>query len=196
MTPEEVAGITHIDLFFISKIKGVIDICQDIQKEWQEGKGISMKRLREAKERGCCDQTLAELTDTSEESIRQLRKSLGIEPVYRRVDTWAGNVESAMPYYYSSYEGEDEGEAGKGRKVIVLGSGPIRIGQGVEFDYCSVHSVWALKEMGVEAIIINNNPETVSTDFDTSDRLYFEPLFPEDVLNILEKKNRRCHRPV
>jgi carbamoyl-phosphate synthase large subunit len=188
MTPEEVAGITHIDLFFISKIKSVIDICQDIQKEWQEGKGISMDRLREAKERGCCDQTLAELTDTSEESIRQLRKSLGIEPVYRRVDTWAGDVESAMPYYYSSYEGEDEGEAGKGRKVIVLGSGPIRIGQGVEFDYCSVHSVWALKEMGVEAIIINNNPETVSTDFDTSDRLYFEPLFPEDVLNILEKE--------
>ncbi len=120
--------------------------------------------------------------------MRSLRKAAGILPCYKMVDTCAAEFEAVTPYYYSTYAQEDEVKTSSRRKVMVLGSGPIRIGQGIEFDYCSVHSVWALREMGIESIIINNNPETVSTDFDTSDRLYFEPLTAEDVLNIIDKE--------
>ena len=120
--------------------------------------------------------------------VRAMRKDWGIIPTYKMVDTCAAEFEAETPYYYSTYAVEDEVRVSDKKKVAVLGSGPIRIGQGVEFDYCSVHSVWALKELGYETIIINNNPETVSTDFDTSDRLYFEPLTVEDVLNILDKE--------
>ena len=122
------------------------------------------------------------------QQVRQMRKEWGIIPTYKMVDTCAAEFEAATPYYYSTYAVEDEVAVTDKKKVVVLGSGPIRIGQGVEFDYCSVHSVWALKELGYETIIINNNPETVSTDFDTSDRLYFEPLTVEDVLNVLDKE--------
>lgn len=188
ISPEEVSETTAIDKFFIHKIKNVIDLLLLIERCREEGKTISEEQLREAKRYGCSDFSLAEVSGISEEEIRERRKALGIEPVYKMVDTCAAEFEAITPYYYSSYEDEDEVEAHSGKKVIVLGSGPIRIGQGVEFDYCSVHSVWALKELGIEAIIINNNPETVSTDFDTSDRLYFEPLVPEDVQNILEKE--------
>ena len=117
-----------------------------------------------------------------------MRKANGILPTYKMVDTCAAEFEAATPYYYSCYETEDEVEVSDRKRVVVLGSGPIRIGQGVEFDYCSVHCVWALKEMGYETIIINNNPETVSTDFDISDKLYFEPLTVEDVLNVIDKE--------
>lgn len=135
------------------------------------------------------DRSIAEITGKTPDEVRTMRISDGILPRYKMVDTCAAEFEAATPYYYSTFHAqEDEVKVSKARKVIVLGSGPIRIGQGVEFDYCSVHSVWALREMGIEAIIINNNPETVSTDFDISDRLYFEPLTTEDVLNIIDKE--------
>lgn len=188
ISPEQVSKITRIDKFFIHKIKNVTDLLLDIENRAEEGENISIEQLREAKGAGCSDYSLAEISGVGEDDIRELRKAAGITPVYKMVDTCAAEFDAVTPYYYSSYEEEDEATVNSGKKVIVLGSGPIRIGQGIEFDYCSVHSVWALKEMGVEAIIINNNPETVSTDFDTSDRLYFEPLVPEDVLNILEKE--------
>jgi carbamoyl-phosphate synthase large subunit len=132
--------------------------------------------LRLAKQRGFADVTIAALTGKTWQEIRKQRKAAGIIPTYKMVDTCAAEFEAATPYYYSTYAQEDEVRVTDRKKVCVLGSGPIRIGQGVEFDYCSVHSVWALKELGYETIIINNNPETVSTDFDTADRLYFEPL--------------------
>lgn len=113
--------------------------------------------------------------------VRKLREKYNIRPVYKMVDTCAGEFEAVSPYYYSTYDEVNEAEPSDRRKVLVLGSGPIRIGQGIEFDYCSVHSIQALKKLGLETIIINNNPETVSTDFDTSDKLYFEPLTEEDV---------------
>lgn len=188
ISPEKIADITHIDKFFLYKIKEVLDLLGEIDGDHKKGKEISPEQLKEAKRAGCPDRILAEILESSEDDLRRLRTGQGIQPVYKMVDTCAAEFEAVTPYYYSSYEEEDEAEIETGKKVIVLGSGPIRIGQGVEFDYCSVHSVWALKELGVEAIIINNNPETVSTDFDTSDRLYFEPLVPEDVLNILEKE--------
>ena len=125
----------------------------------------------------------------SELEIRQLRHQLGVKPTYKQVDTCAAEFDAQTPYFYSCYEEENEaGHDPQARKVLVIGSGPIRIGQGVEFDYCSVHCVWALREAGIKAIIVNNNPETVSTDFDTSDRLYFEPLVFEDVMNIIEEE--------
>jgi carbamoyl-phosphate synthase large subunit len=137
---------------------------------------------------GFADATVAEYVGKTAAEVRRIRKEWGILPTYKMVDTCAAEFEAYTPYYYSTYATEDEVVVSNRKKVVVLGSGPIRIGQGVEFDYCSVHSVWALKELGYETIIINNNPETVSTDFDTSDRLYFEPLALEDVLNILEKE--------
>jgi len=146
--------------------------------------------MLEAKNIGLADRSIAEITGKTQDEIRTVRKTMHILPRYKMVDTCAAEFEAATPYYYSTFQAEeDEVKVSDARKVIVLGSGPIRIGQGVEFDYCSVHSVWALREMGIEAIIINNNPETVSTDFDISDRLYFEPLTTEDVLNIIDKEN-------
>ena len=145
--------------------------------------------MLEAKNIGLADRSIAEITGKTADEVRTIRKTMHILPKYKMVDTCAAEFEAATPYYYSTFQAEeDEVRVSDARKVIVLGSGPIRIGQGVEFDYCSVHSVWALREMGIEAIIINNNPETVSTDFDISDRLYFEPLTAEDVLNIIDKE--------
>ncbi|MBQ3451531.1 MAG: carbamoyl-phosphate synthase large subunit, partial [Selenomonadaceae bacterium] len=183
-TPEEIADITKIDRWFIDKIKNITDM------EVRLAKGeLNAKTLREAKLIGLADKSISELTGTHINEIRDMRKQFKILPVYKMVDTCAGEFEAATPYYYSTYHGEvDEVEVSNNRKILVLGSGPIRIGQGVEFDYCSVHSVWALREAGIEAIIINNNPETVSTDFDISDKLYFEPLTTEDVLNIIDKE--------
>ena len=125
----------------------------------------------------------------SPERLCELRKLYNIKPAYKMVDTCGGEFDALSPYYYSTYEQYDEVEISDKKKVVVLGSGPIRIGQGIEFDYCSVHCVKALRKMGIETIIVNNNPETVSTDFDTSDKLYFEPLTEEEVLNIIEKEN-------
>lgn len=183
-TPQEIADITKIDRWFIDKIKNITDMEVRLSKT-----ELNAKILREAKLVGLSDVSIAELTNTKVRDVRALRKQNRIVPVYKMVDTCAAEFEAMTPYYYSTYRGEvDEVTVSDKRKIIVLGSGPIRIGQGVEFDYCSVHSVWALREAGIEAIIINNNPETVSTDFDISDKLYFEPLTTEDVLNIVDKE--------
>jgi carbamoyl-phosphate synthase large subunit len=179
---EEIHQITRIDLFFLDKLHNIVKMEQDIKSD------LSSAVLQSAKRMGFADQTIAALRGVPVTDISAARKEYAIKPVYKMVDTCAAEFEATTPYYYSTYETEDEALATPDRKVLVLGSGPIRIGQGIEFDYCSVHSAWALRDMGIESIIINNNPETVSTDFDTSDRLYFEPLTPEDVLNIIDKE--------
>lgn len=182
-TVDEIHDITKIDLFFLEKIKHIVGIENDLLNQ-----ELTPELIKKAKRTGYSDAGIAKVLGKDEHEIREIRKSQGIVPVYKMVDTCAAEFEAITPYYYSSFEEEDEAPPEDVRKIVVLGSGPIRIGQGVEFDYCSVHSVWALKDQGIQSIIINNNPETVSTDFDTSDRLYFEPLIPEDVLNILEKE--------
>ena len=146
--------------------------------------------LRRAKEMCFADSYIGTLCGMKQAEVKALRESLGIVPSFKMVDTCAAEFDAVTPYYYSSYDGENEAaDSGSGkRKVLVLGSGPIRIGQGIEFDYCSVHSVWALRRLGCETIIVNNNPETVSTDFDVADKLYFEPLTAEDVQNIVEQE--------
>ena len=183
---DKIAEITGMDKFFLHKIKRIVD--------WEEAlKTMQLADLDEAtlrayKKMGFADQGMAQLLGCTAQDIYERRKELGILPVFKMVDTCAGEFEAVTPYYYSTYDEFDEAVRSAQKKVIVIGSGPIRIGQGIEFDYCSVHSVLALKRMGIETIIINNNPETVSTDFDTSDKLYFEPLTEEDVLNVVEKE--------
>ena len=181
--PAEISRITTIDPFFIDKIQRIVAMELRVVNE-----PMTPQLMRAAKRCGLADRTIAELTLTPESEVRSRRKRWNIIPCYKMVDTCAAEFEAVTPYYYSTYAQEDEVQVTNRRKVLVLGSGPIRIGQGIEFDYCSVHSVWALREMGIESIIINNNPETVSTDFDTSDRLYFEPLTMEDVMNVIEKE--------
>jgi len=173
---------TKVNPFFLQKLANLIAVEKELQEKGYQDPVV----LKKAKEYGFPDREIARLTGVKEEDIRKYRAQLKLRPVYKMVDTCAAEFEAATPYFYSCYDLENEAIPTPKRKIAVIGSGPIRIGQGVEFDYCSVHSVWALKEAGVEAIIINNNPETVSTDFDTGDRLYFEPLTFEDVLHILE----------
>lgn len=186
---KEIQQISFIDPFFIQKIKNIVDMENVIARySGQDLKNIPQKVWQEAKQLGFADQTLAELLQSTEAKVRAARSEAGVIPVYRMVDTCAAAFASFTPYFYSTYSGEDEATPTNKEKIVVLGSGPIRIGQGIEFDYCSVHSVWSLRAQGYETIIINNNPETVSTDFDTADRLYFEPLQAEDVLNIIEKE--------
>jgi len=180
---KDIHDVTGIDYWFLDKIQNVVNMEDRLKVE-----ELSAALMTAAKKIGFADKTIAEITGKTTEDIRTLRKTQQVVPCYKMVDTCAAEFEAATPYYYSTYAQEDEVTISNKRKVMVLGSGPIRIGQGVEFDYCSVHSVWALREMGLESIIVNNNPETVSTDFDTSDRLYFEPLTPEDVLNIIDKE--------
>ena len=183
-TVDEIHDITKVDKWFIHKIKNITDVEVALASE-----PLTPKHMLAAKNVGLADVSIAEITGKTADEIRTTRKSMNILPCYKMVDTCAAEFEAATPYYYSTFHAQqDEVKVSKARKVVVLGSGPIRIGQGVEFDYCSVHSVWALREMGIEAIIVNNNPETVSTDFDISDRLYFEPLTTEDVLNIIDKE--------
>ncbi|WP_346354940.1 carbamoyl-phosphate synthase large subunit [Azotosporobacter soli] len=179
----EIHAVTGIDPFFLHKINSIVLLEAELAT-----RGCLPELLEAAKKKGFADRAIARLVDKSEDEIRVLRKQLGLTPVYKIVDTCAAEFEATTPYYYSTYAQEDEVAPSTRKKVLVLGSGPIRIGQGVEFDYCSVHSVWALKELGFETIIVNNNPETVSTDFDTADRLYFEPLTTEDVMNIIDKE--------
>ncbi|HBI02841.1 MAG TPA: carbamoyl-phosphate synthase large subunit, partial [Paenibacillaceae bacterium] len=186
-TMEQIHGLTKIDYFFLSKLVKLMQF-EDGLKRLNNVEELSADLLLQAKRLGFIDKRIAQLTGIAEEDIRQKRYDNNIVPVYKMVDTCAAEFEAATPYYYSTYEEEDERVETDKPSVIVLGSGPIRIGQGIEFDYSTVHAVWALKEMGYEAVIINNNPETVSTDFNTSDRLYFEPLYLEDVLNIIEKE--------
>ncbi len=178
---EHIHEITRIDPWFIDKLAILVEMEQKLQS-----KELTPELLKEAKRMEFPDHVIAELAGKTEEEVRQMRYANGITAVYKMVDTCAAEFEAATPYYYSVYGGENEAAASQtGKKVLVLGSGPIRIGQGIEFDYCSVHSTWAFKKEGFETIIINNNPETVSTDFDIADKLYFEPLTPEDVENIV-----------
>ncbi|WP_054958445.1 carbamoyl-phosphate synthase large subunit [Paenibacillus dakarensis] len=188
---QQIQDLTQIDWWFLDKIEGLINYEEHIRSE----AALSYETLYQAKRLGFTDRAIAELraegkaaTHTTEESIRFLRHEHGLRPVYKMVDTCAAEFESATPYYYSTYETENEVMETAKEKIIVLGSGPIRIGQGIEFDYSTVHAVWAIQKAGYEAVIINNNPETVSTDFNTSDRLYFEPLFFEDVMHVIEQE--------
>lgn len=181
----EINQLTRIDYFYLSRIKGIIDLEDELRAAGPE---LPEDLLRKAKVYGLPDALIGRLAGRSAREVYDLRKAYGIIPSYKMVDTCAAEFEAATPYYYSSYEDEDEVAVSDRPKVLVLGSGPIRIGQGIEFDYCSVHSVWGLQREGIEAVIINNNPETVSTDFDTADKLYFEPLTLEDVLNVIEKE--------
>lgn len=181
---EEIYNITKIDKWFLYGFKKIVDMEEHLKTLTMET--IDKDTLLKAKKMGFLDEVIAKYVKADKKDIKDLRRRYGIRPSYKMVDTCAAEFEAQTPYYYSTYDEYNESVPTKNKKVIVLGSGPIRIGQGIEFDYCSVHSVWGLKEEGYEAIIINNNPETVSTDFDTSDRLYFEPLTPEDVEEIIE----------
>jgi len=181
---EDINNITKIDMWFLHKIKRIVEMEEQLKTLTKES--LSKDLLLKAKKMGFLDEVIAKYTDSTRKEIKELRNRWGIKPAYKMVDTCAAEFVAQTPYYYSTYDEYSESVPTKNKKVIVLGSGPIRIGQGIEFDYCSVHSVWGLKEEGYEAIIINNNPETVSTDFDTSDRLYFEPLTAEDVEEIID----------
>jgi carbamoyl-phosphate synthase large subunit len=181
---EEIHALTHIDRWFLSEMAGFIHF-EDLLRRtlWEE---LGRERLLQSKAWGFSDRELGEIFDRSEEEIRQHREQLEVQPVFKMVDTCAAEFEAATPYFYSTYGGEENEATPSSRpKVMILGSGPNRIGQGIEFDYANVHAVWALQEEGYEVIMVNSNPETVSTDYDTSDRLYFEPLTNEDVLAIV-----------
>ena len=181
---EKIFYITKINAFFINKIKNIVMVEKDLAAN-----GVTESNLRLAKKYSFPDKVIARYANCSPEDVLAKRNALNIHPTYKYVDTCAAEFEAHTPYYYSAYATEDEVVPRGENSVIVLGSGPIRIGQGVEFDYCSVHSSWALRKAGMKSIIINNNPETVSTDFDTSDSLYFEPLTVDDVMEIIRKEN-------
>ncbi len=188
MPPSEIAANTRFDPWFVRQMADTMRIQQTII-----GRKLTLDRLDQAdfvklKRYGFSDAHVAQLVGTDEQAVRARRKALGVLPNYYRVDTCAAEFEAHTPYLYSTYEDDDEAQPTSRRKVIVLGGGPNRIGQGIEFDYCCVHACFALKEMGYESIMVNCNPETVSTDYDTADRLYFEPLAVEDVLNIIESE--------
>jgi carbamoyl-phosphate synthase large subunit len=183
MSVEELHGYTKIDPWFLAQIKEIVDL--ELAIEQRTLADLDGDELRELKRKGFADRRLAHLLKTTEGEVRARRHALGIRPVYKRVDTCAAEFSTRTAYMYSTYEDECEAEPSERRKVIVLGGGPNRIGQGIEFDYCCVHAAMALREDGFETIMVNCNPETVSTDYDTSDRLYFEPLTLEDVLEIV-----------
>jgi len=184
MSIERMFELSKIDPWYLRSMQQIVDMGLDIQQ--QGFAGLDADALRTAKQNGFSDAQLGYMTGTSEDDIRQLRKAKEVLPVYKLVDTCAAEFESYTPYYYSCYDQENESLPSDRKKIIILGGGPNRIGQGIEFDYCCVHASFALEEIGVESIMVNSNPETVSTDYDTSDRLYFEPLTREDVLNIIE----------
>lgn len=197
MSLDEIFKWTHIDRWFLCNIKQVLDMEAGIRQKCSESANTSQNRdvfamdkemLTEAKQYGYSDKYLAYLCNVDEKTIRTYRHKETIKPVFKHVDTCAAEFKAFTPYLYSTYEGSCEAEPTQKKKVIILGSGPNRIGQGIEFDYCCVHGVFALKELGCETIMVNCNPETVSTDYDTSDRLYFEPLTLEDVLEIVNKE--------
>jgi carbamoyl-phosphate synthase large subunit len=177
---------TGIDIFFLDKIKWIVD--QEEELKTMDVDQLTKEKLTMLKQKGFSDKGIADLLKTEPNHIYELRRMWDIIASYKMVDTCAGEFEALTPYYYSTYDKEDEVVCNSGKKVMVIGSGPIRIGQGIEFDYCSVHCVKALRDMGIETIIVNNNPETVSTDFNISDKLYFEPLTEEDTYNIIEKE--------
>ncbi|MGK7937979.1 MAG: carbamoyl-phosphate synthase large subunit [Xenococcaceae cyanobacterium] len=188
MVPEQIHELTAIDMWFLDKMQELLETekllkCTSL-------KDIQAEDMRWVKQQGFSDRQIAFATKTTEDEVRAYRQKLGINPVYKLVDTCAAEFEAFTPYYYSTYEeGESEITPSDKRKVMILGGGPNRIGQGIEFDYCCCHAAFALSAAGLETIMVNSNPETVSTDYDTSDRLYFEPLTKEDVLNIIEAEN-------
>lgn len=182
-TLEELHQITKIDPWFLNKVKGIVDMENTLKTE-----ELTAEFLREVETRGFTDNEILSLSGISREVLQDMRIYHDIFPVYKVVDTCGGEFDAATPYYYSCFDQEDESKITDKKKILVVGSGPIRIGQGIEFDYCCVQGVWAIKDMGYEAIIINNNPETVSTDFDTSDKLYFESLHIDDVMNVIKKE--------
>jgi carbamoyl-phosphate synthase large subunit len=185
-TLDEVHALTHIDPWFLAQIEEIVKIELEVEKRTIGD--FDAETLRYLKKKGFSDRRLAYLLDVTEAEIRKLRHKLGVRPVYKRVDTCAAEFATTTAYMYSTYEDECEAEPTDRKKIIVLGGGPNRIGQGIEFDYCCVHAAFALKAAGYETIMVNCNPETVSTDYDTSDRLYFEPLTLEDVLEIVDKE--------
>ncbi len=180
---EDLCRRTGIDPWFMEKFQNIIDMEKRLLSE-----KLTPELLRESKRFGFSDEQIGTLADRLPDQVRELRRNWKIRPVYKMVDTCAAEFAAETPYFYSTYEKENEAEPLPGRKAVVIGSGPIRIGQGIEFDYCSVHSAWALQEAGVKSIMVNSNPETVSTDFDTSTRLYFEPLDEESIKDILENE--------
>ena len=184
-SPERLTRETGIDVWFTRALQRILRV----EESLRSADVLSANLLRVAKTMGFTDEDIAELTGSGlPERVRAWRKELGIVPVYKMVDTCAGEFEAVTPYYYSTYEQENETEPSSSASTVVIGSGPIRIGQGIEFDYCSVHAAWALRSQAVRSIMINSNPETVSTDFDTSDRLYFEPLDDESVRNVIDNE--------
>ena len=185
-TVNRITELSQIDPWFLQNFKQIVDTETEIVARGFQG--LNEDFLKSCKQKGFSDVQLAYLTGTSENDIRDLRMQHAVLPVYKLVDTCAAEFESYTPYCYSTYEKENEAVTDDQKKIVILGGGPNRIGQGIEFDYCCVHASFALKEIGVESIMINSNPETVSTDYDTSDKLYFEPLTREDVLNIIEQE--------
>ena len=202
LSVEEIAALTKIDPWFLQQLKEIVDVEDGLKALGSrvKGEGDSLdpevaQRLLQAKQYGFSDKQLAAMWDMSDVSIRRLRQRLGLRPSYYLVDTCAAEFEAYTPYYYSTYDRGPETRAqrpasavSRKRKVMILGGGPNRIGQGIEFDYCCVHAAFALRELGIEVIMVNSNPETVSTDYDTSDKLYFEPVTLEDVLNIVDRE--------
>ncbi len=196
MSIDEIYGYTHIDPFFLYNLQEIVAFenslevsnMQPLIENGDSSETESVSILHKAKQFGFSDRQLAELFDVSEDQVRETRKRVGIEATYKTVDTCAAEFEAETPYYYSTCSSEDEVRPTDKKKIMILGGGPNRIGQGIEFDYCCVHAAMALKTDGYETIMVNSNPETVSTDYDTSDRLYFEPLTCEDVLNIYDKE--------
>ncbi|WP_419659097.1 CarB: carbamoyl-phosphate synthase, large chain [Desulfosarcina variabilis str. Montpellier] len=197
MSIDEIYQTTAIDPWFLFQLSQIFQMQNELAQAGQAAAKcaptssvytLSADQLRRAKEYGFSDFQLAHLTGSTEQEVERARKTMGIRPVYKLVDTCAAEFRAATPYYYSTYESECEARVSDRKKVMILGGGPNRIGQGIEFDYCCVHASFALREMGIESIMVNSNPETVSTDYDTSDKLYFEPLTREDVLHIVEKE--------
>jgi len=196
MSAEEIFKLSKIDLWYIDHIQQIIELENEIARTFEKERALSDELLRQAKQYGFSDRQLAQLMGMTEREVRKMRKDKGIVATFKLVDTCAAEFEAYTPYYYSTYETEDEAvikdeeltQKAKGprKKIMILGGGPNRIGQGIEFDYCCCHAAFALKKEGYETIMVNSNPETVSTDYDTSDRLYFEPLTFEDVMNVID----------
>ena len=189
LSVDQIYELSKIDRWFLDNMKQLVEL-EDALKKYRAASGRQLsvpdELLNRAKQDGFSDKQIAYLLNTSEDAVREHRKKQNIKAVYKPVDTCAGEFHAQRPYYYSTYETQDESRASTKKKVVILGGGPNRIGQGIEFDYCCCHAAYALKEEGVESIMVNCNPETVSTDYDTSDRLYFEPLTIEDIMNIIE----------